>query len=285
MTPARFVDELARASIGATFNFYAGAGAAEVRRERLRAYLAARADASLLLVGEAAGHRGARVSGLAFTSERQLTGSGSAEATATVVHSALQVLGIEAATLLWNVVPTHPHEPGRPHTNRRPTRAEVEAARPFVDALARGRRVVPVGRVAEKALGLPGIRHPSHGGARVFLEGLRRIVRPSEREESTMDESTVRRHAEEHGRAMVEGDLMRAGGDLTSEAQGQARDVMRGLPREIDAAEVASVETTGGDEYVAQIRYSGEGRDVTVESRWGEREGRPMIVELRLVGS
>ena len=46
-------------------------------------------DAELLLVGEAAGYRGARVSGVAFTSERQLTGSGPAEATATIVHRVL----------------------------------------------------------------------------------------------------------------------------------------------------------------------------------------------------
>ena len=100
-----------------------------------------------------------------------------------------------------------------------------------------------------------------------------------------MDESTVRQHAEAHGRAMVEGDLMRAGGDLTAEAQARARDVMRGLPREIADAEVLTIEAAGGGEYVSRIRYAGEGRDVTVESRWAEREGRPMIVDLGLAGS
>lgn len=177
MNPARFVSELARASIGTTFNFYAEANGAEIRRERLRAHLAERADAPFLLVGEAAGYRGARVSGIAFTSERQLSGSGPAEATATIVQEALEALGIAKATLLWNVVPSHPHEPGRPHTNRPPTRAEIAAARPFLESLAHGRRVVPVGRVAERALGRAGIRHPSHGGARLFAEGLRTIVR------------------------------------------------------------------------------------------------------------
>ena len=100
-----------------------------------------------------------------------------------------------------------------------------------------------------------------------------------------MDESTVRRRAEAHGRAMVEGDVMRAGRDLTTEAQARARDVMRELPRSIADAEILTIESVGGDEYVSRIRYSGEGRDVTVESRWAKREGRPMIVDLGLAGS
>jgi uracil-DNA glycosylase len=142
----------------------------------LSGYLAQRAGAPLLLVGEAAGYRGARVSGVPFTSERQLTGTGPAEATATVVHRVLAELGIEDDVLLWNVVPTHPHRPGEPASNRRPNAAEIGAARPFLDELAHRRTVVPVGRVAEAALDIQGIRHPSHGGAVAFREGLARLV-------------------------------------------------------------------------------------------------------------
>src|SRR4051812_49847968 len=126
-----FIEELAAARIGRTFNFYRDGAGAAVRRERLRAYLAARAAAPILLVGEAAGYRGARVSGIPFTSERQLTGTGPAEASATIVQRVLAELGLEDDVLLWNVVPTHPHEPDRPYTNRRPSREEVESALPF----------------------------------------------------------------------------------------------------------------------------------------------------------
>lgn len=167
-----FVERLAIADFGAAFNFYRDGDGARVRRARLRRYLGERAVAPIMLVGEAPGYRGARISGVPFTSERQLTGSGQAEATATIVHRILAELGLERDVLLWNVLPAHPHLPGRPHTNRRPTRAEIEAGRPFLDELARGRRVVAVGRVAGDALGLPSIRHPSRGGALAFRQGL-----------------------------------------------------------------------------------------------------------------
>ena len=171
MTAETFVERLAGSTIGATFNQYASS---EVRRARLAAYLESRSEAPILLVGEAAGYRGARVSGIPFTSERQLTGTGPAEATATIVHRVLAELGIAEHVLLWNVVPTHP---GTEAMNRPPTRAEIEAGLRFVERLAHGREVVPVGRVAERALGHAGIRHPSHGGAAAFRDGLKRVVR------------------------------------------------------------------------------------------------------------
>jgi len=171
-----FIDRLAAARIGQTTNFYRhGSGAAE-RRDRLAAYLDSRAGARILLVGEAPGYRGARISGIPFTSERLLTGSGPAEATATIVRRTLAELGLEDRALCWNVVPTHPHRPSRPDTNRPPTRAEIEASRPFVREPARGRKVVAVGRVAQAALDAPYVRHPSHGGAQAFREGLRRLL-------------------------------------------------------------------------------------------------------------
>jgi len=168
-----FVDRLAEARIGVTFNQYTDAWQL---RERLAAYLEAREGAAFLLVGEAAGYRGARVSGVPFTSERQLTGTGPAEATATIVHRVLAELGLAESVLLWNVVPTHPHRPGEPDSNRRPTANEVAASRRFVDELARGRRVIAAGRLAEAALDVPAVRHPSHGGAHDFRAGLARLL-------------------------------------------------------------------------------------------------------------
>jgi uracil-DNA glycosylase len=167
-----FIERLRRARIGTTFNLYRDGAGAAVRRERLRGYLEARAQARVLLVGEAAGYRGARVSGIPFTSERQLTGTGPAEATATIVRRTLAELGLEEEMLCWNVVPTHPHLPGRPDTNRRPTRREVEGGLPFLRKLATGNRVIAVGRLAHAVAGGTYVRHPSHGGAAAFREAL-----------------------------------------------------------------------------------------------------------------
>jgi uracil-DNA glycosylase len=163
------VERLAAARIGTTYNQYTDS---PLRRERLRRYLADRRGARFLLVGEAAGYRGARVSGLAFHSERQLTGSGPTELSATVVQRTLAELGIADDVLLWNLVPTHPHRPGSPQSNRPPTRSEIQASRPFVEELAHGRRVLAVGRLAERELEAPYVRHPSHGGAAVFRASL-----------------------------------------------------------------------------------------------------------------
>jgi hypothetical protein len=168
-----FVEELAAAEIGATFNFYREGHRARLLRRRLGDYLAAREDARFLLVGEAPGYRGARVSGLPFTSERQLTGAGPAEPTATIVRATLAELELEDDMLCWNVVPTHP---GTESANRRPTRAEILAGGRFLEQLARGRRVIAVGRVAQAATGAPYVRHPSHGGAQPFREGLLRFA-------------------------------------------------------------------------------------------------------------
>jgi uracil-DNA glycosylase len=167
--PPEFVRRLASARIGRTFNQYRRSA---LRSERLAAYLDARWEAPILLVGEAAGYRGARVSGVPFTSERQLTGAGPAESTATIVHRVLEELGLDERVLLWNVVPTHPHWPCVPNSNRRPTRLEVEASMPFLDTLAAGRRLVAVGRLAAAVLDAPYVRHPSHGGAQEFHTGL-----------------------------------------------------------------------------------------------------------------
>src|SRR5947207_6839656 len=168
-----FIERLAAAEIGTTYNFYRVGARAALLRSRLERYLDERAAAGVLMVAEAPGYRGTRVSGIPLTSERQLTGQGPAEATATVVHRVLAELGCEDDVLLWNAVPTHP---GDARSNRRPTRAEIAGGLSFARELAARRYVVAVGRVAHDAFGGIYVRHPSHGGATAFRRGLERLV-------------------------------------------------------------------------------------------------------------
>jgi hypothetical protein len=97
-----------------------------------------------------------------------------------------------------------------------------------------------------------------------------------------MDEDTVREHATNHGEATVAGDFKTAGRDLTPEAVEQAPGVMKAMPADLSGAKVAKVDKDG-DAYVAVIEYSGESESIEVASRWEEREGRPRIVDLKVV--
>lgn len=190
--------ELARFRIGATFNQYAEAGpddapdAPAIRLENLRAYLAERAGADVVCLGEAGGYQGMRWSGIAFTSERDLLRWGApyrptcaartwSEPSGTIVHRVLGELGAEHRVILWNTVPTHPHRPGQALSNRRPTVAEVEAGAPLamrLVELVQPRTVVAVGRIAESVLppGTAYVRHPANAGGPAFREGMRSIL-------------------------------------------------------------------------------------------------------------
>lgn len=167
------VNELRAVVIGATHNQYAESDPmGSLRCIWLTDYLATRWEAPVVLVGEAAGWRGAALSGVAFTSVAQMGVGTTHEASATIVHRTLAHLGVEEEVLLWNVVPTHPHEPGNPRSNRPPTAGEQKAGAALLSAVASGRRVVAVGRIAARWTGAPAVRHPSRGGARAFEAGV-----------------------------------------------------------------------------------------------------------------
>jgi len=81
---------------------------------------------------------------------------------------------------------------------------------------------------------------------------------------------------------MVNGDLKRAASDLEGPALAQAPGVMKAVPPSIESAEVQSLEARG-DDFVVRILYEGGGSEATLESRWAEREGRPKIIDLRVL--
>jgi uracil-DNA glycosylase len=211
---AAFVAQLAAlpSTPQVTNPYEAGAAGADARRHNLRRYLAemgARQQGTLLLF-EAPGYRGCRITGVPVTSRHILLGglpeldlfgqergyvdsdeSAFAhiqrEQSATILWSAL---GARCTVpLVWNAFVCHPHRPGQPLSNRRPTLAEVRAQRPQLERLlelARPATIVAVGAVAHGALAemgiaAPRIRHPAQGGKAAFLEGLDRYLGPGAR--------------------------------------------------------------------------------------------------------
>jgi uracil-DNA glycosylase len=171
----------------------------QARCRRLQAHLSIRP--ARLLIGEASGYQGARITGIPFTSER-LVNEGViprlgtdrqrlstraipwSEPSATIVWSTLRALGIADNTILWNAFPWHPHGAGAALSNRTPSRAECAHGLPVLQALLAefpGASIFAVGRQAERALLAIGrqahpLRHPAMGGASRFRQALQVAV-------------------------------------------------------------------------------------------------------------
>jgi hypothetical protein len=202
-----FIERLAAVAPGAAWtNFFDHSTSSNaVRRDNLSLYLTEMLERSpdILLVGEAPGFRGMRITGVPFTNRTIFEGPANsfglfgpgkgyvlppeasgvaAEPTATVMWQVLAELDV--LPLLWSAFPWHPHQPGRPLSNRTPTSAEAAIGTPFWQTLAElfaVRTVVAVGNVAHRSLQRSGlavakIRHPAHGGRAGFKRGLEQLV-------------------------------------------------------------------------------------------------------------
>jgi hypothetical protein len=214
----RFVGRVASNPAGPNsvnpFDFSDDANA--VRRRNLARYLAQLAERRprVLLVGEAPGYRGMRITGVPFTNLAILRDGiphfgmlgatngyelpdappgVAAEPTATVLWQTLVELDFLPA--LWSAFPLHPHRPDEPRSNRTPTAREAAewswSWRALLELLAI-ERVIAVGKIASASLrksgyDVPRVRHPAHGGKAEFAAGLRELLdsgldRPSDRE-------------------------------------------------------------------------------------------------------
>lgn len=202
-----FVDRLAAVATGpGCNNFFNHADPANAQRRRnLAIYLQEMLDRSpkVLLVGEAPGFRGMRITGVPFTNRTMFEGRANSfglfgpgkgyvlppeaagvasEPTATVMWQVLAEL--EFLPVLWSACPWHTHVPGRPLSNRTPTAAEAALGTPFWQALTELfpiEAVVAVGNVAHRSLqrnglDVPRIRHPAHGGRSGFKRGLEELL-------------------------------------------------------------------------------------------------------------
>lgn len=172
-------------------------GGSAIRRTNLRNYLASFPERpTTLILGEAPGWRGCRFSGVPFSSEALLVegllpfrGEASSlaphpldERTADQFWRALR--RFHPQFIIWNCLPLHPHLPDQPLTNRSPIYKEVLTFAPLLIELLdilKPKKVIAVGRNAQIVLRQNGVdalavRHPSHGGARIFHRQIREIL-------------------------------------------------------------------------------------------------------------
>jgi uracil-DNA glycosylase len=175
-----------------------------VRRDNLLIYLEQmyKLNPEVILVGEAPGYRGCRLTGVPFTSEHllmnnigelKLFGSEAGyrlaspkdkllkEATATIIWNTL--LENDIVSLAWNAFPFHPHKADNGESNRTPLKSELIIGERFllqIIDMFNIKKVVAVGRKAEETLGKLNIqcsrvRHPAQGGKNDFVQGIKKL--------------------------------------------------------------------------------------------------------------
>jgi uracil-DNA glycosylase len=154
---------------------------------------------NILLIGEAPGYRGCRLTGIPFTSGEVIKNSkhtifkelGSeivppqiiSENTATILWEFLG--STKSVPILWNAFPFHPHQSDNPESNRKPDVSEIKEGETYLRIiydLFKPRKLCSLGRVGESILKelfpkntTTYIRHPSYGGKEKFIKGMNKV--------------------------------------------------------------------------------------------------------------
>jgi hypothetical protein len=198
-----FIDNLAsqKKLYNATNLYHSNKNESIVRRYNLRQYLYTmkKRSPSIMLIGEAPGYKGCRLTGIPFSSEYILKENPffkannyklieknrtlRKESSATIVWRELEKYN--HIPLIWNIFPFHPYKPGRPNdSNRTPIVSELELGRKFLLELIDIyyiKTFAAIGRKAQSqldALGIPNdyIRHPANRGQEQFIKNLQNVM-------------------------------------------------------------------------------------------------------------
>ncbi|MCP4298296.1 MAG: hypothetical protein GY786_22140 [Proteobacteria bacterium] len=155
----------------------------------------------LLLVGEAPGYKGCKLTGIPFSSGAifqevnhpflKLLASDlvikktESENTATMVWNYLAKQNI--TPLFWNAFPFHPFPQGSPDKNRAPTKIEISDGSVFLKDLSqifKPHLIAGIGRAGQQAAqivfpekSIPYIRHPSFGGKNDFISQMNELTK------------------------------------------------------------------------------------------------------------
>jgi len=171
-----------------------------IRRHNLRLYLEQMKalKPEILMLGEAPGYRGCRLTGVPFTSERILKTHPffrtenyqfinpenylMSEQSATIIWNELNNLKIKP--LIWNIFPFHPFKGSEVMTNRTPDEEELNFGKQVLLKLLDifpVSKIAAIGRNAESKLREMNfdhayVRHPANGGKQKFVEGMKKIL-------------------------------------------------------------------------------------------------------------
>ncbi len=194
-----FIEKLSKQIVSEeTTNLYFGNSIeSEIRRENLRLYLNKmfKIKPTKLLLGEAPGYKGCGITGIAFTSEKNLTKNEfykeqgfkcinkhpklESELSATIVWNELE--NYSNKPLIWNIFPFHPHTKTNKRKNRTPNKSELEIGKEYLTELLKIfeiKKIIALGRKPESKIKdfeyeYVYVRHPANRGKKDFVSGIK----------------------------------------------------------------------------------------------------------------